>query len=220
MGGFELTLGEDIVGRYGEGSFLGSIAMGEFSEDLICSASYWSREDYVAQWLKALRNACAGASKSAIIASMRDPGEMNFVFVWSLYRDGEQVHVQNRMIFTSEIDGTFDPDCVESYIDDRRTISDDGGRISEWTVRTSDIQEFLARERLLKSSIAEHMDSFLFGSGITLTDYFLEVTPVSEALCFTNRGGREFYLPINDDELAQAAIQRLKYLGVRIVTVE
>lgn len=66
---------------------------------------------------------------------------------------------------------------------------------------------------------AQDIDNFLFGNGVTILDYFLRVTPISESLCFTNREGREFYLPISDDELAEAAIQRLKDLGVRIVTV-
>jgi hypothetical protein len=61
------------------------------------------------------------------------------------------------------------------------------------------------------------VDDFLFGGGLKLEDYFIQVTPVSEVLCYVGPGGREFYLPISDDELADAALLRLRELGVRIV---
>jgi hypothetical protein len=61
------------------------------------------------------------------------------------------------------------------------------------------------------------VDDFLFGEGLKLEDYFIRVTPVSEVLCYVGPGGREFYLSISDDELADAALQRLRDLGVRIV---
>jgi len=63
------------------------------------------------------------------------------------------------------------------------------------------------------------IDEFLFGNGGRLEDYFIRLTPVSETLSYTNEAGREFYLPISDDALADAAIRRLKDLGVRIVSI-
>jgi hypothetical protein len=35
-------------------------------------------------------------------------------------------------------------------------------------------------------------------------------------LCYVNEEGREFDLPINDEELAQAVLLRLREMGVRI----
>lgn len=61
------------------------------------------------------------------------------------------------------------------------------------------------------------IDHFLFGEGLKLEDYFIQVTPVSEVLCVVGPDCREFYLSIGDDEIADAAMQRLKELGVRIV---
>jgi len=66
--------------------------------------------------------------------------------------------------------------------------------------------------------ISENMvNDFLFGSGLTVQDYFIERTPVSEMLCYRNAEGREFDLPINDEALATAVYERLKALNVRIV---
>ncbi|MHA6823009.1 hypothetical protein ACQUKI_15940 [Ralstonia pseudosolanacearum] len=63
------------------------------------------------------------------------------------------------------------------------------------------------------------VDEFLFGRGLTVGDYFIEQTPVSELLCYRNSEGREFDLPINDDAFAGEVLSRLKELGVRIVKV-
>jgi hypothetical protein len=66
--------------------------------------------------------------------------------------------------------------------------------------------------------ISENMvDDFLFGSGLSVKDYFIERTPVSEMLCYRNAEGREFDLPINDEALAAAVYERLKALNVRII---
>lgn len=40
---------------------------------------------------------------------------------------------------------------------------------------------------------------------------------ISEMSCYVNEESREFDLPIIDEELAQAALLRLREMGVRIV---
>jgi hypothetical protein len=66
--------------------------------------------------------------------------------------------------------------------------------------------------------ISEEMaDNFLFESGLSVQDYFIERTPVSEMLCYRNAQGREFDLPINDEARAAAVYEKLKALNVRIV---
>ncbi|WP_208449718.1 hypothetical protein [Burkholderia ambifaria] len=65
----------------------------------------------------------------------------------------------------------------------------------------------------------EKADEFLFSQGLTIENYFIEITPVSEMICYRNSEGREFDLPINDPELYDAAVSRLRALGVRIVTL-
>lgn len=57
---------------------------------------------------------------------------------------------------------------------------------------------------------------YLFGRGMTLQDYFIERTPVSESICFTYNG-RTFDMLISDEELFRGAVSLLLELGVRIV---
>ena len=63
-------------------------------------------------------------------------------------------------------------------------------------------------------------EEFLFGRGLTLDDYFIEQTPIGEMLCYTNAEGRAFDLLVNDEELSNAMLSRLKELGVRIVSLD
>lgn len=65
----------------------------------------------------------------------------------------------------------------------------------------------------------ERVEQFLFGSGMRLEDYFLEQSPVAEVICYRNAEGRQYDLLISDDALADAAVQRLKDLGVKIVKI-
>lgn len=61
------------------------------------------------------------------------------------------------------------------------------------------------------------VDDFLLARGLRVEDYFIEVTPFSEVLCYRNAESREFDLPIRDPELAAAIMHRLRSSGVRIV---
>jgi hypothetical protein len=68
-------------------------------------------------------------------------------------------------------------------------------------------------------SLSQRVENFLFGTGLQLEDYYIEKTPFSEMLCYRNAEGREFDLPINNEELASAVLKRLKALNVRIVNL-
>lgn len=65
--------------------------------------------------------------------------------------------------------------------------------------------------------IAAKALEFLFGRGQTVADYYIEVTPYSEMICFTGQDGQELYLSMSDAELEEAAILELRKQAVRIV---
>jgi hypothetical protein len=69
----------------------------------------------------------------------------------------------------------------------------------------------------MSEEFVEMADKFLFSRGVAIENYFIEMTPVSEVICYRNSGGREFDLPINDPELYDAVVSRLRALGVRVV---
>jgi hypothetical protein len=68
-----------------------------------------------------------------------------------------------------------------------------------------------------KDLIYLRVEKFLFGQGLSVDDYFIEQTPISEVICYRNKEGRDFDLLIDDVELAIKATERLKELGVRVM---
>ena len=61
------------------------------------------------------------------------------------------------------------------------------------------------------------LDDYLFGSGLTLENYFVCVTPFSETICYRNNEGKEFYLTVNDDEFEEKLRGRLVDLGAEVI---
>lgn len=66
-------------------------------------------------------------------------------------------------------------------------------------------------------NLNQRVENFLFGAGLQVADYYIERTPFSEMLCYRNAEGREFDLPISNEEFASAVFERLKAMNVRIV---
>ncbi|MBM0103557.1 hypothetical protein JM946_02325 [Steroidobacter sp. S1-65] len=68
-------------------------------------------------------------------------------------------------------------------------------------------------------SIGERVEQLLFGSGLTVENYYIERTPVSEVICYKNREGRRFDLLVDDDALGTLAKRRLLELGVKVDSI-
>lgn len=62
----------------------------------------------------------------------------------------------------------------------------------------------------------EFVDDFLFGKGLTLKDYVIRRTPVSECIC-CGEGDAEFDLLISNDKLRMLVLERLISLNVSVV---
>jgi len=76
------------------------------------------------------------------MTSMTDPENSNFLTCWPMYREGEDVYVQNAIIFLDEIEGAFDPATPWDYVGPRHEIDEDGNKISEWTTSMGSLREF------------------------------------------------------------------------------
>src|SRR5262249_8882854 len=83
------------------------------------------------------------------------------------------------------------------------------------------MQAFVSLFRLqrceLVSKSPNSVDEYLFREGMTLANYWIERTPVSEVVCYKNLEGREFDLMISNNHCTHLIKQRLLALGVRIV---
>lgn len=143
MNGFSITLSECSFDLDGDTFALGSLSIGAFQEDFHASLSYWDRDKYLAQWRNGLNRLVNGEIRSAIVTSMYDPRFANYIFWWPLYAIGDNIHVQNHGLFLDDLDESFDEADLYRFVRERETESEDGQSISEWTVKLSDIENFL-----------------------------------------------------------------------------
>lgn len=127
-----------------EAGATGRITVGDFAESFYMDLSYWSVEEYGRSWRDSLQVIFDGEeSDSCLIASITDPDASNFIFCWPLYRRGEDVIVQNSIIFLDELEGDFNPLEPWSSVRPRLTVDKDGNSISEWRTSVSAVRDFL-----------------------------------------------------------------------------
>ena len=81
-------------------------------------------------------------SASCLMASMTDPRISNFVVSWPMYREGEDVYIQNAIIFLDEVGEAFDPAAPWECAGPRCGRDEDGSRASEWVTSMSSLREF------------------------------------------------------------------------------
>lgn len=88
-------------------SVLADIYINEFVEELQIPISYWSLEDYYAQWKDGASRILedTATSKSAIFTEVHDIMSLEqSIMYWALYRYGEVVYVQNCVVPISSIE--------------------------------------------------------------------------------------------------------------------
>jgi CdiI N-terminal domain len=122
----------------------GEIEIGDFRENILIPISFWPIQKYVSQWKEAIDSISDGTTgkKSALITQIYDPEDAEYVNCWPIYRDGETVFVQNRLLFKKDLDEGFNPENIERYIDKRESIDEDGNEISEWKTTISELQQW------------------------------------------------------------------------------
>ncbi len=124
---------------------IGQIVIGNFKETFHSSLSYWTTENYLEQWMNGALRIINGYKRSCLVISMYDPKTANFIFLWDLYRIGEVVYIQNRILFTDDINGNFTETKIYDYIPKRLTHDEEGQRFSEWTTNVGSIINFFSR---------------------------------------------------------------------------
>lgn len=125
---------------------MGLIQFGTHQESFQSVTGFWSVDAYRASWIAALRRLADGAEVSCLLTSVPDPSKAEFFIAWPLYRSGDDIYVQNELIFTDELDREFNPNAPWEFVGARVTVDEDGNHISEWRVSRTDIEEFVTRE--------------------------------------------------------------------------
>jgi CdiI N-terminal domain len=134
---------EDGDGSGGSAEASGRIVIDDFTETFRAPLGFWHESDYRRSWRRAFEVLNANPhSTSCLMTSMTDPSDSNFLVCWPMYREDENVYLQNAMIFLDEIEEGFDPEMPWGYVGPRQTQDEDGNKISEWTTSVSSLRKF------------------------------------------------------------------------------
>lgn len=123
----------------------GEIRLGDFREEFEVVFEYWSPEDYERQWFEALNILLEEGKPSALITSLTDPDNANFLFWWPAYYEGDHIVFQNSVLLLDELASPFVLSRYAEFVPPRERMTEDGEPISEWKIPIEDIREFLAR---------------------------------------------------------------------------
>ncbi|MGG6156964.1 hypothetical protein ACQSFC_25295 [Salmonella enterica] len=118
-----------------------SIIIDEFSEMMNIPLSYWNIDNYKDNWLKALEDGLVNKKHATLAVSMYEPEDTNFIFTWVLYFSGDDVFVQNNILFLDECPG-FTPERINYFTEPRETHNEDGIKISEWNTDLDSVIDF------------------------------------------------------------------------------
>jgi CdiI N-terminal domain len=126
----------------GAGAF-GTIMIEDFSETFVVPLGFWDESDYRRSWRSAFEVLDADPhSVSCLMTSMTDPRNSNFLVCWPMYRAGEDVFVQNALIFLDEAGEDFDPASPWGLVEPRQGTDEDGNKVSEWITSMDSVREF------------------------------------------------------------------------------
>jgi hypothetical protein len=121
----------------------GRIVIGDFTETFNAPLGFWDESDYRRSWRQAFEVLNANPhSTSCLMTSMTDPDNSNFLVCWPMYREGEDVYIQNTIIFLDKVEETFNPMAPWGCVRPRHGIDEDGNKISEWTTSMDSLREF------------------------------------------------------------------------------
>lgn len=130
---------------FGEPVMIGRIVLNEFAESFVAPLVFWRTGDYQRQWREAAETIVRGGDRSCFVAAMRRTPDDGAIFLWPVYRCGEAVYVQHRLLLPETVDGRFDPANPYAQVNERQIVSEQGEPISEWQISVKDIALFLRR---------------------------------------------------------------------------
>jgi hypothetical protein len=126
---------------------IGRICLDEFEEYFPINITFWSADQYRAQWREALKRICEGADTSCLLTSVDRPdGADTFFDSWFIYRFGAEVVFHNKLLLAEKVGDDFSLDRLCNSAPCYNAISEDGAPISEWRMPLMAVEEFLAGE--------------------------------------------------------------------------
>ena len=125
-------------------SAIGEILLGDYRDTFAATLFEWSRPQYEASWRFELTRLLDGADRAVLLTQLLIPGKSGLPNWWALYRgERNEVVIQEHFGINEKLFIRFSPQNPSESLKDRRAFTDNGRPISEWTVKTEDIESFL-----------------------------------------------------------------------------
>jgi len=122
--------------------FLGLIIFDETKEWFHSANSFWDRQQYQTHWMQAVKRLLDGHQKSALITDITTVSEEDYLVWWPMWNVKGQIHIQNQLLFLSELGTPFDISRYYDFVGERETVSEDGDLLSEWTTTMDALSHF------------------------------------------------------------------------------
>ena len=123
---------------YSVNAHMGKITIGDYSESIYVPLDFWSVEDYKKQWKEGLER-LKTHDRSCLVATIHDPSIRPLVDMWVMYKVDNMVYVQNERYMADMYDKYIGKKCFDhktcyDFITPRINFTEDGDKISEWSV--------------------------------------------------------------------------------------
>lgn len=122
-------------------AILGSIVIDDFEEKLEIITNYWSRDDYVKQWINAIERLDTSSDSTSVLVTqfIDKPGSPYVAELWPLYREDVTVYIQNSYLLPSKVDYPLTTQEIYKSLDKRSK------GVSEWTVTINDLKAWASQ---------------------------------------------------------------------------
>ncbi|GIJ10445.1 hypothetical protein ACFFMR_22665 [Micromonospora andamanensis] len=125
---------------------VGKISAGDLDETFEMPTQFWSEASYRASWRRELQRILDGADRAVLLTLVVDPRSANWLRGYALYRLDSEIRIQERLFFLSELGHEFDLANPSRSVPAHASVTDDGLRISEWTVTIAELRGFFEDE--------------------------------------------------------------------------
>jgi hypothetical protein len=120
----------------------GLIKIGSFSEAFNSPVDYWTKAEYIKQWVHGLRRLLFEEGPSCLVTAMRDPSIGEFINIWPLYKRESKVLIQNQIIFCKDLNAPIEYNDLYKKINLLELVCEDGYPISTWEIQLDKIRSF------------------------------------------------------------------------------
>ncbi len=129
-------------------SHTGEIIIGNFKETFTMPLNSWTVAQYQKQWNAGLARITTD-NYSCLVATVQNLNTNPLIFIWTLYKEKGKIFIQNNILNNEIIAETnpglnlndFNSETCYEFIDyPRKTTTEDGSSISEWSIDIKSIK--------------------------------------------------------------------------------